>query len=931
MSKMFELSKAGQSVWYDYIRRRFIAGGELESLIKIGLRGITSNPSIFEKAISAGNEYDNDIASVLEKGKSDILKIYEKLALEDIAAAADLMLPVYEQTNGLDGYVSIEVNPGLAHKTGRTISEARKLFRHLNRKNIMIKVPATEEGLPAIKQLISEGINVNVTLIFSVDNYIKVAEAYISGLEEFVRNGGDPSRVASVASFFVSRIDTAVDKILETKENAKHLLGKAAIANAKVAYQEYKKLFGGDRWTQLASKGARPQRVLWASTGTKNSKYSDTLYVDELIGPDTVNTIPPDTLNNFMDHGKVELTLEKDFDAAASQLSELKNFGVDLNKITDELQTAGVQAFSDSFDNLLASIENKVKLLSDLKDNINFNLGGYAKYVDRFASKAVKDNIVARIWAKDFTVWGENPAEISNRLGWLDSPANSLKALSEINEFIENLPKNRFSDVLLLGMGGSSLAPEVFARTFGSAPGYPKLHVLDSTDPRAVLEYERKLAPEKTLYVVSTKSGGTIETLSFMKYFYTSVAQRIGKENASKHFIAITDPGSGLQKMAESLNFRKIFLNDPNIGGRYSALSLFGIVPAAMIGADVKLMIKRAQEMSLAAGCNSKTFNSAAILGNMMGALAKKGMDKITFIMQDEIKSFGAWVEQLIAESTGKNGKGILPVDGEALMGPEYYSADRNFVYIKLKGDCQLDAGVDALKNSGFPVVEILWNDIYDLGGEMMRWEIATAIAGYVLNIQPFDQPNVESAKVIAREMIAEYLEKKKLPLLKSKLEEDGIKILGKGKFTELKEALNSFIEVGLNKAKGKGYIALQAYIEPTAENESALENLRTVIRKKFRTSVTIGFGPRFLHSTGQLHKGDAGKGIFIQFVDKMNPDAPIPENAGESNSSFTFGILKSAQALGDRQALLNAKRIVLTLDLGENAAASIDKLSGMI
>ncbi len=366
MSKLNELAKLGQSVWLDFISRKILINGELIKLRENGLRGMTSNPTIFDKAISKSTDYDEDIKELVSKGLS-IEDIYEKIALKDIGIAADEMRKVYNDTDGLDGYISIEVNPLLANNTKETIDQAKHLFKALGRPNIMIKIPGTEEGLPAITEVLGSGINVNVTLIFSTERYKKVVEAFMAGLEKYDADGGDISRHASVASFFVSRVDTAVDKELEAKGN-KDLLGKIAVANSKIAYEISEEMFNSDRWKDLEAKGARKQRLLWASTSTKNPDYSDVLYIDELIGPDTVNTMPPDTIDAFIDHGKVALTLDKRIDEAKAQLKKLKELGIDINKVTDKLLVDGVKSFSDSFESLLGSLKDKVK---KIKQEVN--------------------------------------------------------------------------------------------------------------------------------------------------------------------------------------------------------------------------------------------------------------------------------------------------------------------------------------------------------------------------------------------------------------------------------------------------------------------------------------------------------------------------------------------------------------------------------
>jgi transaldolase/glucose-6-phosphate isomerase len=938
MSKLHELAQLGQSIWYDYIRRSFITSGEFQELIDKGLRGVTSNPSIFEKAIAGSADYDDDLRQLVKEDKS-VEKVYEMLALKDISLAADLLRPVYDKTNGLDGYVSLEVSPLLAHDTQKTISEAKRLFEALHRPNIMIKVPATPAGIPAITELIGAGVNVNVTLIFGLENYKAVAEAYLKGLERLasegpsVAGGHKVDSIASVASFFVSRVDSAVDQALERKDH-KELQGKIAIANAKAAYVEFQNIFSGTRWEDLAKKGARAQRTLWASTGTKNPLYADTLYMEQLIGPETVNTVPPATLNSFLDHGTISPTLTSGVEEATSQLDQIKALGIDLSEITKKLQDDGVKAFAKSFDSLMESISEKRDRLLAGKKGYSASLGEFNSTVENTLMQIRDHKIMNRIWAHDHTVWKDNPADISNRLGWLHSPDVMKDAISEISALVEEVRAAGFTHALLLGMGGSSLAPEMFRFTFGVKEGYLDLAVLDSTDPGAVLECANTLDLAKSLFIVSTKSGGTVETTSFMKYFYNQVSDVVGAEKIGDHFIAITDPGSGLETTAKELNFRKIFLNDPNIGGRYSALSFFGLVPAALIGMDIDSLLENAAIMACnSEGCNCPVSgdNAGAWLGAIIGELAKSGRDKLTLITSPAISHFGAWVEQLIAESTGKEGKGILPVDGESLAAPANYAKDRLFVYLRLESDSTYDAKLKTLSESGHPVVQINLQDLYDLGGECFRWEMATIVAGHLLKINPFNQPNVESAKVLARQMVSAYQKEGNLPELTPSFETDGIIVYASFSASDLEEAFNIFLaqaNPGGNGSSGRSYLTLQAYVKPSDDTYAALKELRTECQTKNRMATTLGYGPRFLHSTGQLHKGDGGHGLFIQITADMPEDCPIPDHAGDEESSISFGTLKMAQALGDRQALIDGGRHVIRFHIGKNIVNGLRQLA---
>lgn len=548
------------------------------------------------------------------------------------------------------------------------------------------------------------------------------------------------------------------------------------------------------------------------------------------------------------------------------------------------------------------------------------------------------EQIIERIWKHDHTVWNENPEEISNRLGWLQSHAVMEKNLDEINNLVNQVRADGYNQALLLGMGGSSLAPEVFRKIFDLRKGFLDLDILDSTDPGAVTDKENKLDLLKTLFIVSTKSGGTVETASLMKHFYNKMAAAVGSEQAGNHFIAITDPGSSLEKTAVDLKFRTTFLNDPAIGGRYSALSYFGLVPAALIGVNLEALLDSASAMALSAKPGGRPLdrsNSSAFLGVTLGVLGSIGRDKITLISSPPIEPFGAWIEQLIAESTGKEGKGLLPVDGETLSSPEIYANDRLFIYLRLGDDTTCDHRVESLKRAGHPLMQFNLPDHYALGGEMFRWMFATAVAGRVMGINPFDQPNVEAAKVLAHEMVMTYHEKGKLPALQPDLKvEGGIEVYSDQKAENLQQVWHDFLkqaDPGINDIRDRSYVAIQAYLKPDPTTDRALQRLRDQIRAASKLAVTVGYGPRFLHSTGQLHKGDAGKGLFVQLTAPLEDDLPIPDQPNSDHSSISFGLLKTAQALGDRQALLNAGRKVIRFQLTADAENAIDNLTAAI
>jgi transaldolase/glucose-6-phosphate isomerase len=905
-----KLNTHGQSVWLDYIRRNLITSGELERLVKEdGLRGVTSNPTIFQKAIAGSSDYDDKLRELIDADPhADARSLFEKLAIEDIQLAADILKGVYDETDGADGFVCIELPPELSHNTKQSIEEAHRIWKEINRPNIMIKVPATPEGIPVIETLISAGINVNITLMFSLSHYEAVVRSYLKGLGKC----SEPHKVASVASFFVSRVDNVVDQALDDTgaPEALDLRGKIAVANAKMAYKRFKEVFSGDKWKELEKKGARVQRPLWASTGTKNPTYSDVLYIEELIGPDTVNTMPPATMNAFRDHGTVRPSLEEGWEEAEKALERLTELGIDLAAITEKLQEDGVKSFEESFDSLLSTLQEKRHaMLHDVKDYQSLELGNKKKQVDARLKLWKEQGFSRRLWSKDPTLWFPEPQpEITDRLGWLVLPEMMHDNLEMLDAFAEEIKDEGISDVVLFGMGGSSLAPDVFQKAFGNAPGYPRLSVLDSTHPGAVRSLEDGLDLSQALFLVSSKSGTTLETLSLFRYFWNKVSQVV--EDPGKHFVAITDSGTPLHQLAQNRSFRRIFEANPDVGGRYSAFTYFGMVPAVLIGMDVHALLDRAWTASEnCASCVSEDKAAGLRLGASLGEIAKD-RNKLTFFASESIQSFPDWLEQLVAESTGKDGKGILPVAGETFVSPSEYGQDRFFVFLSLEGgdDQELQNRMNALKQAGHPCVWIELKDHYDLGREIYSWEIAVASAGSVLGIHPFNQPDVRLAKDFTKTAMEES-EKKE--------EESDAETWS----TDEPEALAKALKDWLGKAKTGDYFALQAYLPVSQSTTDALQDIRLELLKRTRSATTLGYGPRFLHSTGQLHKGGQNTGLFLQIIDEPDVDLPVPE------TEYSFKKLIKAQSLGDYRALKQRGRRVIRVNLGVDIASGMRML----
>lgn len=924
-SRLADLHAAGQAVWLDFVDRDFLASGGLTRLIETdGLTGVTSNPAIFEKTMGQGASYQVAFATALASGDRSVAELYEHEAIVDIQVAADMLRPVYDRLDAMDGYVSLEVSPYLADDTEATIAEARRIWAAVDRPNLMVKVPGTAAGFPAIRQLIEDGININVTLLFSVSAYAAVAEAYRAGLTARLARGLAIDRIASVASFFVSRIDSAIDHEIDARvaagdaraERLKALRGKLAIANAKAAHGRFLGQVGTLDWQHLAAHGAMPQRLLWASTGTKNPAFPDTLYVDALIAPDTVNTMPPKTMDAFRDHGAIGAGLAGYGDAAREILAEAEALGLDLAAVTDRLLAEGLTQFRDAFDRLLSQVaERRLELLGQDVNSMTVRLpAALAEAVDARLAAAAREGWSRRLWSGDAALW--TGADEANWLGWLPAAHGDqvdLIALAQLGHEARS-----FDHAVLIGMGGSSLGPEVLALILGSASGSPRLHVLDSTDPKQIGRVASAIDPARTLFIVSSKSGSTMEPELLRAYFYEASG---GKAD---HFVAVTDPGSKLEHQARADGFHAIFAGDPAIGGRYSVLSAFGMVPAAVIGVDVATLFARTRPMLLACGPDvPPTANPGIHLGAILGEAAARGRDKLTIIPSAGLEPFGAWLEQLIAESTGKDGKGIIPVDLEPLGAVADYGADRVFVHLHLEGDSDfgIETRLAALAEAGHPVVAIRVADRLQLAQEFLRWEIATATVGAVLGINPFNQPDVEDAKVATRRLVDAYERTGSLEPATALYEDDDVAVYGpsgRGPAGGNAATLLADLFAGLDSG---GYCGLLAYVERNPTHTEAIARMRTAIRGEKRVATVAGFGPRFLHSTGQAYKGGPAVGTFVEITRDSAEDLAIPGNRA------TFGTVQLAQARGDLDVLASRGQRVLRIHLKTGRIETLEAL----
>ena len=905
-----------------------------------GLMGITSNPSIFKKAVAGSTEYDDELQRVAAHHGTSVKDLYETLVIRDIQDAADVLRVVYESSNRRDGYVSLEVSPAVAFNTKGTIEEALHLWKAVNRPNVMIKVPGTPEGLPAIESLLSQGVNINITLLFSVAIYTEVAWAYIRGLKRFAAYGGDVATVASVASFFVSRIDTRVDQrlqaLLQEKTHESHrvmlesLKGMVAIANAKMAYQTYQEIFSSPSFQALREQGATGQRLLWASTGTKNPQYPDTYYVDALIGPETVNTMPAATFHAFRDHGTVETTLTEGLDTAKATMQQLADCGVDMGDVTESLLKDGVQLFIDAFDQLMGVISQKRgECLGPKIDRYTKMLGRYESTVEETLKNLQSQNFVRRLWAKDTTLWQQNPEQqkmIRQALGWLTISAQQLHHISRLKALAEEIQQAGFTHLLVLGMGGSSLCAEVCRMTFGGVPGYPELHVLDSTVPSQVKNVEKRVDLAHTLCIVVSKSGSTTETLIFQQYFFERMRQIKGK-HAGENFIAITNPGSHLEQIAQERHFRKIFPGVPDIGGRYAALSNVGLIPAACMGVNIEQLLYHAERMRHScASTVPAADNPGVVLGVVLGTLAKAGRNKVTVITSQALRGLGVWLEQLLAESTGKDGHGIIPIDDEPPGMPPVYGHDRVFVYLRYTdgADLEQDAHVAALKESGHPVIHIDVAELINVGQEFFLWEMATATAGALLGLNAFDQPNVQESKDFTNFCLNAFKNAGSWPEEPAIATDGDMQIFADTANQQALGGAFSFQQIvtaHLARIHAGDYLAINAYVERTPVVHQAFQAIRSMVRDAKQVSTTLGYGPRLLHSTGQLHQGGPNSGVFLQITSGKGQDLAIP---GEP---YSFGILVAAQASGEMNSLTTRHRRVIRIHLGADVESGIMRI----
>ena len=639
------------------------------------------------------------------------------------------------------------------------------------------------------------------------------------------------------------------------------------------------------------------------------------MYVEGLIGRDTVDTIPPATMDAFRDHGQATPdAIEQDVSGARAVLAALEKHGISLKEVTDELVTDGVQQFADAFDKLFGAIARRRRTLIE-GDRCGLQIApGFPEMKTAYENELEtwrKNGLIRRLWAGDKSLW--TGTDEDKWLGWLHVIEHELGDVDLLQGFAEDVKQRRFTDVVLLGMGGSSLGPEVLSETFGRQSGWPRFHMLDSTDPAQIKAIECAITLGKTLFIVSSKSGSTLEPNIFMDYFLDRVGAVRGKDKAGEHFVAVTDPGSSLEQRAKQLGFAHIFHGVPSIGGRYSVLSKFGLVPAAAMGLDIKRLLETALPMERACGSDVPPCENPGVkLGIALGVAATHfGRDKVTIIASPEIADLGAWLEQLLAESTGKHGRGLIPLADEPPTTPEHYGSDRFFAYLELDGRAaqSQQETVAALEKAGHPIAKIRVKDIWHIGQEFFRWEIATAVAGEIIGIDPFDQPDVEASKVKTSALTEAYEKSHSLPKEEPVFRENGVALYADPRnAAELgrHNTLAGYLKSHFGRVKAGDYVALLPYIRRDETHTRAMTAMRTRIRDKTHAATCLGFGPRFQHSTGQAYKGGPNSGVFLQLTCDDPADIDVPGH------SYSFGVVKAAQARGDLDVLVERGRRAL-------------------
>ncbi len=895
MDPIQSVHSLGQSLWLDIIRRDSLDSGELADRVAAGeLRGATSNLTILESAILSSDSYSVDLRRLAQAGWT-AEKIFNQLAVDDIRAAADAFLPLFEQTNGGDGFVSIDVNPEFADDTNRTIEEAKRLWDAVNRPNAMIKIPATLAGLPAIESSIRAGINVNATLIFSLGRYIEVMEAYMIGLEGRLEAGGSLDYVTSVASFFVSPIDIALDEQLREVfqrceaegERASSLLGKVAIANSKLAYAQFVATFQGERFQKLATRGARVQRPLWASTSMKNPEYPDTYYVDNLIGPDTVNALSEASLKAFKDHGTPELTLPENISTARSQLQALDDLGISLDAAAEQLEVQGVSESAISYRSILGTIEEKAgafqKEIAALEPKMRETL-----------AEVELDDVGKRLWQQDVTLWVERDREkarVRRWLGWLSEPARASTETAELTRFAEALDP-AITTFVLIGSGGGTITAEMLARILAPPNGID-LHTISTANPDDIRTIKRKIAPEATFYLlVDSSSGDGIEE-HLLSTFWEQALRKL-EEQTGDHFVVITKDGSKLHHWAVEKGIQKIIEADKQDDFWLSPFNWTSLLPAAQAGADIQSFVQGGVGMTRACGpLVDVAQNPGLFLSSVLAAAFRSGRDKVTLFADPPLEPILKWIEGLLAAGRGKEESGFIPIWDEPLGSGNVYGDDRLFVYLRSSG--ALDRRLAGWIRADIPVLVLETSTNPEAIGEMLvQWQIGAAIAQHLLSVNPTDLDARHRTRAELQHILHRLERKGALPQADPLWQGDGVQLRAASRDLQFTgSGLSEVVDFILSESQEAGGLGLRLYTPMSITLQGKVKRLRHTLRDQLGLfSLASPAGCDLCSDRGLKDM------VYLILMVKPRKDEAIP------GKNYTFGQLFEGQALSDLAAM---------------------------
>jgi len=895
MDPIQSVHSLGQSLWLDIIRRDSLDSGELADRVAAGeLRGATSNLTILESAILSSDSYSVDLRRLAQAGWT-AEKIFNQLAVDDIRAAADAFLPLFEQTNGGDGFVSIDVNPEFADDTNRTIEEAKRLWDAVNRPNAMIKIPATLAGLPAIESSIRAGINVNATLIFSLGRYIEVMEAYMIGLEGRLEAGGSLDYVTSVASFFVSPIDIALDEQLREVfqrceaegERASSLLGKVAIANSKLAYAQFVATFQGERFQKLATRGARVQRPLWASTSMKNPEYPDTYYVDNLIGPDTVNALSEASLKAFKDHGTPELTLPENISTARSQLQALDDLGISLDAAAEQLEVQGVSESAISYRSILGTIEEKAgafqKEIAALEPKMRETL-----------AEVELDDVGKRLWQQDVTLWVERDREkarVRRWVGWLSEPARASTETAELTRFAEALDP-AITTFVLIGSGGGTITAEMLARILAPPNGID-LHTISTANPDDIRTIKRKIAPEATFYLlVDSSSGDGIEE-HLLSTFWEQALRKL-EEQTGDHFVVITKDGSKLHHWAVEKGIQKIIEADKQDDFWLSPFNWTSLLPAAQAGADIQSFVQGGVGMTRACGpLVDVAQNPGLFLSSVLAAAFRSGRDKVTLFADPPLEPILKWIEGLLAAGRGKEESGFIPIWDEPPGSGIVYGDDRLFVYLRSSG--ALDRRLAGWIRADIPVLVLETSTNPEAIGEMLvQWQIGAAIAQHLLSVNPTDLDARHRTRAELQHILHRLERKGALPQADPLWQGDGVQLRAASRDLQFTgSGLSEVVDFILSESQEAGGLGLRLYTPMSITLQGKVKRLRHTLRDQLGLfSLASPAGCDLCSDRGLKDM------VYLILMVKPRKDEAIP------GKNYTFGQLFEGQALSDLAAM---------------------------